>query len=77
MESAGAFVFGDGLPRGAVVGGPARAEQIRNEGFKVKGRLQSGFASYEDERANYVTSEPAMDYAAASILMLAALDRHC
>ena len=34
-------------------------------------------AAYVDERHDYVTSEPAIDYAAASILLLAALDGRC
>jgi endoglucanase len=68
---------GAGQPQGAVVGGPAPIAQIRSQGFDVSGPFQSRFASYEDERADYVTSEPALDYAAASILLLAALDAHC
>lgn len=72
-----ASVFGAGLPAGAVVGGPAPVDQIRSQGFRTRGRLNSEFASYEDERANYVTSEPALDYAAASILLIAALEVHC
>jgi endoglucanase len=72
-----ASVFGPGLPTGAVVGGPAPLEQITEQGFRARGSLQSGFAAYEDERRNYVTSEPALDYAAASILLLAALESRC
>jgi hypothetical protein len=72
-----ASVFGVGLPTGSVVGGPAPIDQIEGQGFRVSGPLQSTFAAYEDERRDYVTSEPALDYAAASILLLAALDAHC
>jgi endoglucanase len=72
-----ASVDGPGLPAGAVVGGPAPIEQIEAQGFRARGPLQSRFAAYVDERRNYVTSEPALDYAAASILLLAALDAHC
>ena len=72
-----ASVFGSGLPAGAVVGGPAPLEQISEQGFRARGRLQSEFAAYVDERRNYVTSEPAIDYAASSILLLAALEAHC
>ncbi len=75
-----AVVFGGGLPDGAVVGGPAPAGEIKGQGFPVRGRtkkLGSRFATYEDRRANYVTSEPAIDYAASSILLLAALEAHC
>jgi hypothetical protein len=72
-----ASVFGKGLPKGAVVGGPAPRSQIRGQGFKTSSPLDSSFASYEDVRRNYVTSEPAIDYAASSILLLAALRAHC
>lgn len=72
-----ASVFGTGLPAGAVVGGPAPLNQIEDQGFRVRGALQSPFAGYADERRNYVTSEPALDYAASSILLLAALAAHC
>jgi endoglucanase len=72
-----ASVFGQALPAGAVVGGPAPADQIRGQGFHVDGPFDSGFASYEDRRADYVTSEPALDYAAASVLLLATLQAGC
>jgi hypothetical protein len=72
-----ASVDGPGLPVGAVVGGPAPLDQIEGQGFRARGPLQSGFAAYADERRDYVTSEPALDYAAASILLLAALDARC
>jgi hypothetical protein len=68
-----------GLPEGAVVGGPAPREQIvaegRSSGFRLRGPLRAfnSDVAYDDRRANYVTSEPAIDYAAASILLLAAL----
>lgn len=73
-------VFGGGIPAGAVVGGPAPVDQIKSQGFPVKGsakRFGSPFATYEDKRANYVTSEPAIDYSAASVLLLAAVEAHC
>jgi endoglucanase len=72
-----ASVFGQALPTGAVVGGPAPAQQIRDEGFHLEGQFNSSFASYEDRRADYVTSEPALDYAAATILLLATLEAGC
>jgi len=72
-----ASVFGSGQPVGAVVGGPAPRSQIREQGFKAKSPFNSSFASYEDARRNYVTSEPALDYSVASILLLAALRSHC
>lgn len=72
-----ASVFGDALPHGAVVGGPAPIGELRGQGFQVRGALDTSFASYEDRRADYVTSEPALDYAASSILLLAVLERGC
>ena len=72
-----ASVFGTALPTGAVVGGPAPIQQIRDQGFHVDGPFDSSFAAYEDRRADYVTSEPALDYAAATILLLATLDAGC
>lgn len=70
-------VFGKGIPAGAVVGGPAPLSEIRSQGFPVRGKLGTEFATYEDRRADYVTSEPAIDYSAASILLFAALAAHC
>ena len=72
-----ASVFGEGLPKGAVVGGPAPRSQVRGQGFAPSGHYDSKFATYEDKRRDYVTSEPALDYAASSILLLAALRAHC
>jgi len=72
-----ASVFGQALPTGAVVGGPAPLQQIRDQGFSVSGPFDSKFASYEDRRADYVTSEPALDYAASSVLLLATLEAGC
>jgi hypothetical protein len=73
-----ASVFGDALPNGAVVGGPAPRSMVSEQGFgKGKGpfaKFSTKVASYEDRRANYVTSEPAIDYTAASILLIAALN---
>lgn len=73
--SSWASVFGPGQPVGAVVGGPAPRRAIHAQGFQPGGPLRhfnSGIA-YEDRRRDYVTSEPALDYAANSILLLAAL----
>ncbi len=72
--SSWAAVFGFGLPRGAVVGGPAPRRLLRDQGFSPKGPLRrfNGVGVYEDNRRDYVTSEPALDYAANSILLLAA-----
>jgi hypothetical protein len=72
-----ASVFGDGLPRGAVVGGPAprRAVLGQNVG-RPRGplaRFDSRRYVYEDRREDYVTSEPTIDSAASTVLLLAAL----
>ena len=71
-------IAGDGEPRGAVVGGPASPEQIEEQGFKLKNRkftkFDSRLGAYEDNRPNYVTSEPTIDYSAATILLFAALE---
>ena len=70
-------VFGAGVPEGAVVGGPAPKREVKGQGFRVRGKFGSRFATYQDKRVNYVTSEPAIDYSAASILLLASLSAHC
>ncbi len=72
-----ASVFGDGLPEGAVVGGPGPRKQIKDQGFNPKGSLNKGPIVYEDKVENYVTSEPAIDYSVSSVMLLAALDAHC
>ncbi|MDX6587767.1 MAG: endoglucanase [Solirubrobacterales bacterium] len=72
-----ASVFGDGLPDGAVVGGPGPRKEIADQGFKPKGRFNKGPIVYEDRAQDYVTSEPAIDYSASSIMLLAALHAHC
>ena len=68
---------GKGRPVGSVVGGPAPLEQITGQqpdiGTFKRGRFDSKLVAYEDRRDNYVTSEPAIDYAAGSILLLAAM----
>jgi endoglucanase len=64
-----------GQPVGAVVGGPAPLKDIREQKLKVHRRspYNTRSAFYEDHRDNYVNSEPAIDYTAASILLVAAL----
>ncbi|HST40336.1 MAG TPA: glycoside hydrolase family 9 protein, partial [Conexibacter sp.] len=66
---------GPGQPRGAVVGGPAPLSEIAAQevGTARGGPFSTAALTYEDRRANYVTSEPAIDYAAGSVLLLAAL----
>lgn len=72
-----ASVFGNGLPDGAVVGGPAPRKDILAEGLRRRTRPFARFstprAAYEDLRVDYVTSEPAIDYSGVSILLIAAL----
>lgn len=59
---------------GAVVGGPAdRATLARQKLLRRAGPHDGPAGFYEDRTANYVTSEVAIDYAAGSVLMLAAL----
>jgi endoglucanase len=70
-------VFGTGVPTGAVVGGPAPRSEVRGQGFHPGSPFDSRFATYEDRRVDYVTSEPAIDYTAASILLIAAIEGRC
>lgn len=73
--SSWASVFGPARPRGAVVGGPAPLHVVRTQGFGPidPWRRFDSAVVYADSRRDYVTSEPALDYAANSILLLAAL----
>ena len=66
-----------GLPAGAVVGGPAPRSEVRGEGFRPRSPFDSRFATDEDRRVDYVTSEPAIDYTASSVLLIAALEGRC
>lgn len=68
-----ASLRGPARPRGAVVGGAAPVRAIEREGFSVTGLFDAPRAAYEDRRAVYITAEPALDYAANAILLLAAL----
>ena len=71
-----ASVFGNGLPKGAVVGGPAPKGAILGQDV---GKPRGPFApfnskyAYEDRREDYVTSEPTIDSAAATVLLFAAM----
>jgi endoglucanase len=70
--------LGRGLPKGAVVGGPAPASTFREQKLVLPrggrfGSFNSAGAAYDDSEANYVTSEPAIDYTAAQVVLLAAL----
>ncbi|HET9025768.1 MAG TPA: glycoside hydrolase family 9 protein [Burkholderiaceae bacterium] len=69
-----ASVFGPAKPAGAVVGGPAPMSAVRRQKLKIRRNVFStSRAFYTDDVNDYVTSEPAIDYTADSILLLAAL----
>jgi hypothetical protein len=71
-----ASVFGDSLPHGAVVGGPAPKRQIVNQHVgNPRGPMAKFNAKYasEDRRQVYDTSEPTIDSAASTVLLLATL----
>jgi hypothetical protein len=71
-----ASVFGPAKPVGAVVGGPAPASVVKQQKLELRRNVFStARAFYTDDRNDYVTSEPALDYTADSILLLAALSR--
>jgi hypothetical protein len=70
-----AATLGAGRPVGAVVGGPApRSTVLEQKGsftFHHHSPFDSPDTIYEDNAEDYVTSEPALDYNAATILNLA------
>ncbi len=70
-----ASVYGDGVPKGAVVDGPSTLAEVTGQLPATPGPLDRPDAFYEDRRADYVTSEPALDFTAGSILLLAVVDR--
>jgi endoglucanase len=60
--------------RGAVVGGPTTLATLREQRLPFRRGLFDGPAGfYQDKVSNYVTSEVAIDYAASTVLMLAAV----
>jgi hypothetical protein len=62
------------LLRGGVVGGPTSRAVLRERGIAYAPNRYDGPAGvYEDRGADYVTSEPALNYAASAILLFAAL----
>ena len=65
------------LLNGAVVGGPASAQALRESNMKVARsrfrRFDSAAAVYEDRRDDYVTSEVGLAYSSYAILLVAAL----
>ena len=59
---------------GAVVGGPTTLEILREQRLPLPpGPFDGPAGAYEDRVANYVTSEVALDYAASTVLLLAAM----
>jgi hypothetical protein len=69
-----ASVFGPAKPVGAVVGGPAPPRAVKEQKLELRRNVfDSTRAVYTDDVDNYVTSEPAIDYTAGSVLLLAAL----
>ncbi|MBJ7330543.1 MAG: glycoside hydrolase family 9 protein [Solirubrobacteraceae bacterium] len=68
-----ASLRGRGRPAGGVVGGPAPRADILAQHFGAPkaSPFNTPQATYEDNGDDYVTSEPAIDYAAGSILLLA------
>jgi endoglucanase len=60
--------------RGAVVGGPTTRAVLRDEHIRYRANRFDGPAGvYEDRAADYVTSEPAVVYAASAVLLFAAM----
>jgi hypothetical protein len=65
------------LLSGAVVGGPASAQSLKDSDMKIARsrftRFNSPAAIYEDRRDDYVTSEVGLAYSSYAILLVAAL----
>jgi endoglucanase len=58
---------------GAVVGGPTTRAILRDQDLPFRpGRFDGPGGVYEDRVSDYVTSEVALDYAASTVLLLAA-----
>jgi hypothetical protein len=61
---------------GAVVGGPTTRAILRDQKLRFRpGPFDGPGGVYEDRVADYVTSEVALDYAASTVLLLAAVGR--
>jgi hypothetical protein len=59
---------------GAVVGGPARPEDITGAGLPAaKDRFAGAGVTYEDRRADFVTSEVGLGYTAPAVLLASSL----
>lgn len=69
--------WGPGKPAGAVVGGPTTPAILNEVGLSLDPfgsyKRFNSTAVYEDHVDNYVTSEPALDYTANSLFLLAVL----
>jgi hypothetical protein len=62
------------LLAGAVVGGPARQEDVTGSGLpEARSRFNGAGVVYEDKRANFVTSEVGLAYSAPAVLLAASL----
>jgi hypothetical protein len=71
-----ASTLGPALPKGAVVGGPAPLSSVKQQKVPLPHNpFNSPRAVYTDNAENYVSSEPAIDYTADTILLFAALGR--
>ena len=56
------------------MGGPTTRGILREQGLRYRpGRFDGPAGVYEDKVSDYVTSEVAIDYAASTVLMLAAV----
>ncbi len=59
---------------GAVVGGPTTLSILREQKLPFRrGPFDGPAGAYEDTVSNYVTSEPALDYTACTVLLFAAV----
>jgi endoglucanase len=69
-----AYRKGPSAFRGAVVGGPTTLATLREQRLPFRrGAFDGPAGFYQDKVSNYVTSEVAIDYAASTVLMLAAV----
>lgn len=71
-----ATVLGPDLPKGAIVGGPAPAEDLRGQEFLpplTLGPFDTEEAVYRDHVDDYVTNEVSINYQAGSVLLMALL----
>ena len=57
--------------------GRPRGRRSAPRALRPRSPFDSRFATYEDRRVDYVTSEPAIDYTASSVLLIAALEGRC